>query len=66
MPRYIYYLLFVHTHEEESGHEDDDQDVDDMNHTQLPKETVIHHSPGPPSEHEELLWGNIGRKRLER
>ena len=32
-------------HEEESGHEDDDQDVDDINHTQIPKETVCDHSP---------------------
>ncbi len=32
--------------DEESGHTDDEEDVDDINHTTLPKETVHTNSPG--------------------
>jgi hypothetical protein len=31
--------------ESESGHSDDDEDVDDINHTTLPKEAVRPNSP---------------------
>jgi hypothetical protein len=32
--------------DEESGHTDDEEDVDDINHSALPKETVHTNSPG--------------------
>ena len=41
--------------DEESGHIDDEEDVDEINHETLPKETVRTHTPSR-REHRSTLW----------
>ena len=46
--------------DEESGHIDDEEDVDEINHETLPKETVRTHTP-IRREHRSTLWKYLRR-----
>jgi len=46
--------------DEESGHVDDEEDVDEINHETLPKEAVRTHTPSR-REHRSTLWKYLRR-----
>ena len=46
--------------DEESGHTDDEEDVDDINHSALPKETVHTNSPGKRVQRVDI-WKQVRR-----